>query len=114
MSELVEETILLGGQISNKHPIFQDLAQIASNGFLWWFMLKMKDPAWMKLTPQEKLLDIIYTSGQVEFINNSSELTKLSAIMGDTRKNYTSKGLKDALRNKRLGINPATDAPATP
>lgn len=97
MSELVEENILLGGQISNKHPIFQDLAQIASNGFPWWFLKKSQDPEWKKKTVVEKVTDIIYVSGQIEFINNSSELTKLSAIMGDTRRRFSLRGLNDEL-----------------
>jgi hypothetical protein len=96
-NENVEESIFLGGQISGKHPIYKDLAQLASSGFVWWLLKTSQDLEWKKKTPQEKIQDIIYTSGQIEFINNSSELTKLSAIMGDTRKRYSQKGLKDEL-----------------
>lgn len=92
-----EEFILLGGQISSKYPIYQDLAQIASYGFTWWFLSHALDPKWKKKTAHEKVLDIIYTSGQIEFINTSSELTKLSAIIGDSRRRVSMKGLKDEL-----------------
>jgi hypothetical protein len=92
-----EEFILLGGQISSKIPIYQDLAQIASYGFTWWFLKNALDPKWKKKTAHEKVLDIIYTSGQIEFINASSELTKLSAIIGDSRRRVSMKGLKDEL-----------------
>lgn len=97
MSEVQEDTILLGGQISAKHPIFQDLAQLASSGFTFWFLKTATNPEWKKKTATEKILDIIYTNGQIEFINNTGELTKLAAIMGDTRRRYSMKGLRDEL-----------------
>lgn len=106
-----EEIILLGGQISGKHPIFKDLAQLASYGMPWWLFKSMQDPNWKKKTGRDKILDLIYTSGQVEFINNSSELTKLSAILGDYRQRFSSKGLKDVLGKLRVGSNsPASNS----
>jgi len=92
-----EENIFLGGQISGKHPVYQDLAQLSSSGFIWWFLKTSRNPEWKKKSAAEKIQDIIYVTGQIEFINNSSELTKLSAIMGDTRKTSSLKGLKDEL-----------------
>jgi hypothetical protein len=98
MSEYTtEENIFLGGQISGKHPLYQDLAQLANSGFIWWFLKKNNDPEWKNKPAKDKVQDIIYVSGQIEFINNTSELTKLSAIMGDTRRRYSQKGLRDEL-----------------
>lgn len=97
-----EEKLFYGGQVSAKHPIYQDIAQLASAGFIWWFLGKATDPKWKEKKPLEKIQEIIYASGQIEFINNSSELTKLSAIMGDTRKRYDQRGLKDELSSARV------------
>lgn len=95
-----EEKLFYGGQVSGKHPILQDLAMLASYGFPWWLINRTSDENWKKKSALEKLKEILKVSGQIEFINSSSELTKLSAIMGDTRKNYDQKGLRDELTKR--------------
>lgn len=89
------EYILLGGQISEKLKIFKDLAQLADNAFIWAVLEN-----YQKIKEQKTILDkakmIIYLEGQTMFMQNqTSELTKLSAILGDTRTKYSAKGLRD-------------------
>jgi hypothetical protein len=95
--------ILLGGQISSKHPIFKDIAQLSSYAGAWVLLNKLKNPDFKKLTATDKISDIIYSLGQIEFINTSGELTKLSAILGDTRQRHSQKGLKDELTQRIYG-----------
>jgi uncharacterized NAD-dependent epimerase/dehydratase family protein len=96
-----QDYIFLGGQISAKHPIFKDIAQLGSYAPAHLLLRRFKDPEWKKLPAHEKILDIIFTLGQVEFMQNSGELTKLSAVLGDTRQKFNQAVLRDDL-NKRL------------
>jgi hypothetical protein len=64
--------------------------------------------------PVEQARALIYMKGQINFMANCGELTKLSAIMGDTRKSFSSKGLKDALWRYRTNPNQPGTNPAAP
>jgi hypothetical protein len=96
-----QDYIFLGGQISAKHPIFKDIAQLGSYAQAYLLLRRFKDPEWKKLPAHEKILNIISVLGQIEFMQNSGELTKLSAILGDTRQKFNQASLRDDL-NKRL------------
>jgi hypothetical protein len=105
MSEdYVEENILLAGQISNKEPIFKMIAQMDyDNAYMYHFLDLIPQLTDKTKTPIEKMKLLIKLNGQVKFMTGCSELSKLSAIVGDTRKRYSSKGLQDVLRKCRLG-----------
>ena len=97
--------ILLGGQISNKIPEFKTIAQLDKNSaFIVCFLEDLERI--LSLSPVDQVKEIIKLNGRINFMNNCGELTKLSAIMGDTRKSYSSKGLKDVLRKLRIEPNP--------
>lgn len=104
-----EENIFLGGQISNKHKEFQTIAQLdADSAFIVLFLDHYEELK--KLTPLKKVREIMFLIGQINFMMGCGELTKLSAILGDTRQRYSSKELPDVLRKLRLSSNP----PANP
>jgi hypothetical protein len=94
-----EENILLAGQISNKNPIFKMIAQMdKESGFAYHFIelietLKQK-------TPKQKIMEILKLNGQVNFMNNCGELSKLAAVMGDSRQRSTMKGIRDELTTR--------------
>jgi hypothetical protein len=103
------EFILLGGQISNKHPEYKTIAQLDPKSA---FIVQLLDNLQkiMEKSPLDAARELIYMKGQINFMASCGELTKLSAIMGDTRNRYSSKSLKDVLRNIRLrsGNTPTT------
>ena len=105
--------ILLGGQISNKHREYQTIAQLDPESAFIVMILDNIEKMQGK-PPLEQARDIIFMIGQINFMANCGELTKLSAIMGDTRKSFSSKGLKDAMwryRNRPTGTDSTTSAP---
>ena len=98
MSENVEENILLAGQISNAIPIFKTIAQMDhDSAFLYHFLDLLPELRKKDKTATEKLKDILLLNGRVNFMTGSSELSKLSAIVGDSRKRYSAKNLKEVL-----------------
>ncbi len=100
-----QENVFLGGKVRKIYPVYQDFAQLASYGFPWWLVKTATDPEWKKKPAKDKVLDILYVSGQLEFINSSTEITKLSAIVGDQSKDYSSKELKNVLSRIRNRIS---------
>jgi len=97
MSEdYTEENILLAGQISNKEPKFKTMAQMDRDSAFAFHFLDIL-PTLKDLPPQDKCKEILKLNGQINFITSLSELSKLAAIMGDTRKRYSGKGLREAL-----------------
>lgn len=96
------ENILLAGQISNKLPVFKDIAQMDKDSALSWVVID-RWPEIKKMKARDRVKEIIRLHGQVNFMSNCSELSKLAAIMGDTRHRKSARGLKEALaiaRNK--------------
>jgi len=102
-----EEKILLGGQVSAKLEIFKLLAQLdVKSGFVVTLLdrlddAKNKDREFSKLPPEQQVREILMLDGQANFMAACGELTKLAAIVGDTRKSHSSKKLKDFLWNLR-------------
>jgi len=101
MSEdYTEENILLAGQISNKEPRFKTMAQMdRDSAFAFHFLDAL--PTLKDLGPEDKCKEILKLNGQINFITSLSELSKLAAIMGDTRRRYSGKGLREALNVER-------------
>lgn len=108
MSEdYVEENILLAGQISNKEPIFKTIAMMDHDSALAFHIIDLMPKLQNNEVPtNEKLKEIIRLVGQINFMTSCSELSKLAAIMGDTRRRFSAKKLKDALSNARRDPNP--------
>ena len=105
--------ILLGGQISNKHPEYKTIAQLDAKSAFIVMLLDNLDKL-QEMNPIEQAKALIFMKGQINFMANCGELTKLSAIMGDTRKSFSSKGLKDALwryRTKPTGTDTSAPTP---
>lgn len=101
MSEdYTEENILLAGQISNKNPRFKDIAMMDKQNALAYQILDIY-PTLKTLEPREKAKEIIKLVGQVNFMTSCSELSKLAAIMGDTRRRFSAKGLKEKIQHAR-------------
>lgn len=97
MSEdFVEENILLAGQISNKEPIFKTIAMMDHENAFAYHLIELV-PKIKDLSPIDKVKEIIKLSGQVNFMTGCSELSKLAAIMGDTRRRFSAKKLKESL-----------------
>jgi hypothetical protein len=100
-----EQKIFLGGQISYKHKEFMDFALYdPDTAFVIWFVENYDRLE--KLNDDEATVEILKVIGKLELIRYSSELTRLSMIMGDTRKRYSVRGVMDKLRHAQS--NPTT------
>lgn len=101
MSEdYVEENILLAGQISNKEPIFKTIAMMDHENAFAYHLIDLV-PKIKDMDTTNKVKEIIKLCGQVNFMSNCSELSKLAAIMGDTRRRFSAKKLKESLAHAR-------------
>ena len=97
----VEQQIFLGGQVSHKHQEFKDMAKLSAEYAEVYFILK-KIPEWEKEQDYTKvMLEILNILGEIDFLKSTTELTRLSMIMGDTRKHYSMKGVMDELRKSK-------------
>ncbi len=101
---LVQQQILLGGQVSNKYKIFMDIARMSPDWAEIYHILKTM-PQWETEPDENKVvLDIVELFGIIDFVRNCTEITVLSMIMGDTRGKFNVKGAMDDLR--KSGSNP--------
>jgi hypothetical protein len=98
---MLEQQIFLGGQVSHKHKEFMDIALMSPDYADLYMLIKMM-PEWEKEADEDKiLLEILKLFGEIDLVRNSSELTRLSMIMGDTRARYKARGVIDELRKAR-------------
>ena len=100
----LEQQILLGGKISNKHKQFLVWAmQDPDLAFVMWYLDKEKE--WLKHnTPEEQQTrETLEVLAQLEFLKNTSELTKLSMIIGDPARSINVRKEMDELRLKEKG-----------
>lgn len=93
----MEESLLFGGKLSGAYPVYKDLAQLSSYGFPWWLLNRISQEEWKQKSSLDKVKEILYVSGQIEFINATDVLTKLAASLGDSRRRVSMAGLKDEL-----------------
>lgn len=93
----MQEKIFLGGQISHKYAIFKDIARMTPEYAKAYFIIKNMDK-WDKMPYDEVALEIIEFMGEVEFVRSCTELSRLSMIVGDTRKRINIKKGIDELR----------------
>lgn len=93
----IEQQIFLGGQISYKHEIFKSLALLSPNYVTAYVMLTKRKEILAQPTPMEILEKMLYYVGLSQNMQNYTELTRLSMILGDTRGHYSSKELKGEL-----------------
>lgn len=80
--------VLIGGQVSAKHPIFQKLAMLGYEeaeiySFFEWLKYIGNNP---EISFEEGLLKLIELTGQAHFLPTLKELTRISMILGDTSK----------------------------
>lgn len=98
-NSIMEEQILLGGKISFVHPEYKEIAQnTAINQKCVWFLKN-----WEKLlekTATEAIIDIMLEFGKIDNFAGFGEITKLSAILGDSRPRKSGKGVRDAINQK--------------
>lgn len=92
----IEQTIFLGGQVSNKHDLFQTLAMLSPRFAIPYMMMQKRKELEQK-QGMERTEKILYYLGIAENMPNYTELTRLSMILGDTRKRYDLGGIKDKL-----------------
>ena len=98
--EFTEENILLAGQISNTHPIFKTIAQMDHDSALIYHLLQLL-PKIENENDDVFLQEVIKLNGQVNFMTSCSELSKLAAIMGDTRRRFSAKKLREVIDNAK-------------
>lgn len=95
----MEEQILLGGKISNKHQEYKKIAQnTPQNQKAVWFLENWE--ALLKLNPIDTVCQILTEFGKIDNFSGFGEITKLSAILGDSRTYHSGKKIKDVLRQK--------------
>ena len=105
--KLIAEQIFLGGQVSNKHRIFQEIGHLSPDTAMIYYIMKHREEWHEKRKngkSREVRLEMIELIGAIEFMQSCTELTRLSMIMGDTRQKHQVKGVMDELR--KLGSNP--------
>lgn len=84
----VEQQIYLGGQASEKHEDLKMIGLLGSYGDI--YTLIKHYPEIMQIKNRRlRALKIIELLGMFDFMASCTELTKLSAILGDTRKRYS-------------------------
>lgn len=95
----IEQQIFLGGQISGKYKEFLEIAKVSPD-YAELIMLIKKMPEIEAEKDEEKqavmLLEVL---GMVDFVRGCTELTRLSMVMGDTRKRFSMKGLTDDIKS---------------
>ena len=102
----IAQSILLGGKISAKHKAFQVIARMSPDyADVYMFLIKILPNIEKGKDPLELALEIIETFGMVDFVRNTTEITRLAMILGDTRKMYSGKELTNLL-NKPLNEYP--------
>ncbi len=84
----VEQQIYLGGQASEKHDDLKMLGLLGSYGDIYTLIKHWPEIMQIK-NRRERALKIIEILGMSDFMASCTELTKLSAILGDTRKRYS-------------------------
>ncbi len=102
LSELnqIEQQIFLGGQVSHAHQEFKTIA-LMSPDYAEMFMLLEKFDKIELANPKKAIQELIMLLGEIDLVRYSSELTKLSMILGDTRDRYSAKGVIDELKKLR-------------
>lgn len=69
----IQQNILLGAQISDKHDEFKKWAMMDSDeAFIIWLLRN----------PNASLIDMLETHAKLEFLKSTTEVTKLSMIVG--------------------------------
>ena len=84
----IEQQIYLGGQASEKHDDLKMLGLLGSYGDIYTLIKHWPEIVQIK-NKRERALKIIEYLGMFDFMASCTELTKLSAILGDTRKKYS-------------------------
>ena len=100
-----EDHILLGGKMSAKNPLYLQLIETSDMALPYYVLHNTKTDNWKKLALQEKAEELLYILGQINFVGSLSELTKISAVVGDTRASYSLKGLRDDLNARIYGTS---------
>lgn len=90
MSDAFEfkQKVFLGGRVSSKHRIFQRLAMVGYEeaeilSFFEWLKYLGKHP---NASFEKGIVKLIELMGQAHFMPTLKELTRVSMILGDTRK----------------------------
>jgi len=96
----ISQTIFLGGQISHKHEEYKRYARMTPELARVDFILTNLDDL-LKKTPMEFVKAVIENYGITEGLRGFTELTRLSMILGDTRKRHTiGKKWRDKVKKK--------------
>lgn len=96
----IEQQIFLGGQISHKIELFKSLALLSPDFVTAYVMLTKQDEIMEQKTTKQKLEKMLYYIGLSRNMMNYTELTRLSMILGDTRRQYDMGKLKDELATR--------------
>lgn len=98
---MIEQQIFLGGKVSHKHAEFMKMAKMSADYADLYFLVERIEN-WEKEQDLTKvILNIIETLGEIDFLRSTTELTRLSMIMGDTREHYDMGKVMDELRASR-------------
>lgn len=83
----ISQTIFLGGQISHKHKEYQRYARMTPEMARIDYIIRNLDDL-LKKAPIEFLKEIVELLAITEGLKGFTELTRLSMILGDTRKRH--------------------------
>lgn len=85
------QRLYLGGRISDKHQLFKELSKLGYEEAEMYAMLEYWE--WLNKNGDKSLEDqmkkAVELLGMARFLPHTKELTRLSMILGDTRKRKT-------------------------
>lgn len=88
-----KQTIFLGERVSKMHPYFRDISKLGFEEAEQYSILRFI--RWLNKNGDASLEDVLERAleyiGMAKFLRNTKEITRLSLILGDTRKKVSAK-----------------------
>jgi len=95
-----QEYIFLGGKISGVHGEYKELARMNPETARIYLFLEQLDELLKEKDALELAKKLVHIFGVTEGMKGMSEITRLSMILGDTRKGKSLKDLAKKMRKK--------------
>lgn len=93
----IQEYLLLGGQISEKHQEFKEWAMQSPQEA---FALEVIKKDFEKMTDEQIVVWILETHAKLQFLEGTTEITKLAMIVGDVSTKLNVRDYIDRLRRE--------------
>lgn len=95
-----QEYLFLGGKISGVHTEYKELARMTPETARIYLFFENLDELLKEKDALKLIKKLIHIFGVTEGMKGMSEITRLSMILGDTRKGKSLKALAKKMQNK--------------